>query len=90
MKLATIRKTDERCSVVTFLLIKAEVRDEHKSQLVSSFKEDDKQCLSFYSKLSFFIYFHIIIHLVKHTRIKVQSMIILSEYYFRFLAASYF
>lgn len=54
-------------------IYKAEVRDEHESQLVNSFKEENKQYLSFYSKLSFFIYFHIIIYLVKHTRIKVQS-----------------
>lgn len=45
----------------------------HESQLVNSFKEENEQYLSFYSKLSFFIYFHIIIYLVKHTRIKVQS-----------------
>ena len=51
-------------------IYKAEVRGE---QLVNSFKEENEQYLSFYSKLSFFIYFHIIIYLVKHTRIKVQS-----------------
>ena len=54
-------------------IYKAEVRDEHESQLVSSFKGENKQYLSFYSKLSFFIYFHIIVYLVKHTRIKVRG-----------------
>ena len=67
-------------------IYKAEVRDE---QLVNSFKEENKQYLSFYSKLSFFIYFHIIIYLVKHTRIKVQSpdyvIWILLEIFGRFL-----
>lgn len=61
----------------------------HESQLVNSFKEENEQYLSFYSKLSFFIYFHIIIYLVKHTRIKVQStdyiIWILPEIFGRFL-----
>ena len=46
----------------TLLFIKAEVRHEHKRQLVSSFKGENNV---FYSKLSFFTYFHIIIHLLK-------------------------
>lgn len=47
--MAIIRRSGKKYSFFTFLFIKAEVREKHKSQLASSFKEAKKQCLSFYS-----------------------------------------
>lgn len=41
------RKNWKEAQFFTFLFIKAEVRDEHKNQLVSSFKGENKQCLEF-------------------------------------------
>lgn len=67
------RKNGKEVQFFTLLFIKAEVRDEHKHQLVSSFKGENKQCLEFQSKFYFFMCFHII--MVKYTRVEeVQSI----------------